>query len=235
MKRLLIYITTLCFLNSCLSSNEKKVLDISIVDFSNKINTNAGIILDVRTIDEINNGHIENASFIDFYDENFKEKATWINKDLPVYVYCHAGGRSKKAAEILIDLGQKEVYNIVGGYSDWIEKGYKVVNQGKELSFASKTYSNDEIENVINQNERVLLVFKTPWCLPCKKLKPVLDTLLIQYPDLNFIDINMDVNKSLASHFSVLSVPTMFYFHDKSLEFTHTGFIELKDLAIQLK
>ena len=82
-------------MNSCLSSNEKKVLDISIVDFSNKINTNAGIILDVRTIDEINNGHIENASFIDFYDENFKEKATWINKDLPVYVYCHAGGRSK--------------------------------------------------------------------------------------------------------------------------------------------
>ena len=199
-------------MNSCLSSNERKVLDISTVDFSNKINTNTGIILDVRTIDEINNGHIENASFIDFYDENFKEKATWINKDLPVYVYCHAGG-----------------------YSHWIEKGYKVVNQGKELSFASKTYSNDEIENVINQNERVLLVFKTPWCLPCKKLKPVLDTLLIQYPDLNFIDINMDVNKSLASHFSVLSVPTMFYYHDKSLEFTHTGFIELKDLLTQLK
>ena len=119
------------FLSSCLSSNEK-VLDISTVDFSSKINTNAGIILDVRTIDEINNGHIENASFIDFYDENFKEKAAWINKDLPVYVYCHAGGRSKKAAEILIDLGQKEVYNIVGGYSDWIEKGYKVVNQGKD-------------------------------------------------------------------------------------------------------
>ena len=47
MKRLLIYITTLCFLNSCLSSNENKVLDISTVDFSSKINTNAGIILDV--------------------------------------------------------------------------------------------------------------------------------------------------------------------------------------------
>ena len=166
-------------MNSCLSSTEKKVLDISAVDFSSKIITNPGIILDVRTVDEINKGHIENASFIDFYDENFNEKATWINKDLPVYVYCHAGGRSKKAAEILIDLGQKEVYNITGGFSDWIEKGYKVVNQGKELSFASKTYSNDEIENVINQNERVLLVFKTPWCLPCKKLKPVLDTLLI--------------------------------------------------------
>ena len=58
-------------MNSCLSSIEKKVLDISAVDFSSKIITNPGIILDVRTVDEINNGHIENASFIDFYDENF--------------------------------------------------------------------------------------------------------------------------------------------------------------------
>ena len=66
MKRLLIYITTLCFLNSCLSSNEKKVLDISAVDFSSKIITNPGIILDVRTVDEINKGHIENASFIEY-------------------------------------------------------------------------------------------------------------------------------------------------------------------------
>ena len=76
-----------------MSSNGKKVIDISITDFSNKINSKEVIILDVRTIDEINNGHLENASFIDFYDENFREKATWINKDMPVYVYCHAGGR----------------------------------------------------------------------------------------------------------------------------------------------
>ena len=124
MKRLLTYITTLCFLNSCLSSGEKKVLDISAFDFSSKIITNPGIILDVRTVDEINNGHIENASFIDFYDENFNEKAAWINKDLPVYVYCHAGGRSKKAAEILMDLGQKEVYNITGGFSVWNDNGF---------------------------------------------------------------------------------------------------------------
>ncbi|GIR58003.1 MAG: hypothetical protein CM15mP65_05840 [Crocinitomicaceae bacterium] len=48
MKRLLIYITTLCFLNSCLSSTEKKVLDISAIDFSSKIITNPGIILDVE-------------------------------------------------------------------------------------------------------------------------------------------------------------------------------------------
>ena len=131
MKRVLVYIIVLFVFTSCLSSNEGKVEDISTVNFSSKIITNPGIILDVRTVGEINNGHIENASFIDFYDENFNEKAAWINKDLPVYVYCHAGGRSKKAAEILMDLGQKEVYNITGGFSEWNDNGFKVVNQVK--------------------------------------------------------------------------------------------------------
>ena len=234
MKRLLIYIIVLFVFTSCLSSNEGKVEDISTVDFSSKIITNPGIILDVRTVDEINNGHIENASFIDFYDENFNEKAAWINKDLPVYVYCHAGGRSKKAAEILIELGQKEVYNITGGFSEWNDNGFKVVNQGKELIFSSKTYSSEEIENVINQNKNVLLVFKTPWCLPCKKLVPVLNELKELYPQTYVLELNMDANKELAALHNVSSIPTLIYYKNNILIRSHKGFIALNDLILLL-
>ena len=222
-------------MNSCLSSTEKKVLDISAVDFSSKIITNPGIILDVRTVNEINNGHIENASFIDFYDENFNEKAAWINKDLPVYVYCHAGGRSKKAAEILIDLGQKEVYNITGGYSEWKDNGFKVINQGKELSFKSKTYSSDEIESVINQNKSVLLVFKTPWCLPCKKLVPVLNELKKLYPQTYVLELNMDTNSQIAKYYDVSSIPTLLYFYNNTLSKKHTGYISVNGLKVYIK
>ena len=222
-------------MNSCLSSTEKKVLDISAVDFSSKIITNPGIILDVRTVDEINNGHIENASFIDFYDENFNEKAAWINKDLPVYVYCHAGGRSKKAAEILIDLGQKEVYNITGGFSDWNDNGFKVVNQGKELSFTSKTYSSEEIENVISQNKNVLLVFKTPWCLPCKKLVPVLNELKELYPQTYVLELNMDTNSQIAKYYDVSSIPTLLYFYNNILSKKHTGYVSVNGLEAIIK
>ena len=222
-------------MNSCLSSTEKKVLDISAVDFSSKIITNPGIILDVRTVDEINKGHIENASFIDFYDENFNEKATWINKDLPVYVYCHAGGRSKKAAEILIDLGQKEVYNITGGFREWNDNGFKVVNQGKELSFKSKTYSSDEIESVINQNKSVLLVFKTPWCLPCKKLIPVLNELKELYPQTYVLELNMDTNSQIAKYYDVSSIPTLLYFYNNTLSKKHTGYISANGIEDIIK
>ena len=222
-------------MNSCLSSGEKKVLDISAFDFSSKIITNPGIILDVRTVDEINNGHIENASFIDFYDENFNEKAAWINKDLPVYVYCHAGGRSKKAAEILMDLGQKEVYNITGGFSDWNDNGFKVVNQGKELSFTSKTYSSEEIKNVISQNKNVLLVFKTPWCLPCKKLAPVLNELKELYPQTYVLELNMDTNSQIAKYYDISSIPTLLYFYNNTLSKKHTGYISVNGLKAFIK
>ena len=188
----------------------------------------------MRTVNEINNGHIENASFIDFYDENFNEKAAWINKDLPVYVYCHAGGRSKKAAEILIELGQKEVYNITGGFSEWNDNGFKVVNQGKELIFSSKTYSSEEIENVINQNKNVLLVFKTPWCLPCKKLVPVLNELKELYPQTYVLELNMDANKELAALHNVSSIPTLIYYKNNILIRSHKGFIALNDLTLLL-
>ena len=222
-------------MNSCLSSSEKKVLDISAVDFSSKIITNPGIILDVRTVGEINNGHIENASFIDFYDENFNEKVAWINKDLPVYVYCHAGGRSKKAAEILIDLGQKEVYNITGGYSEWNQNGFKVINKGKELSFKSKTYSSVEIESVINKNENVLLVFKTLWCLPCKKLIPVLEEFKQQNKETFVLQLDMDANSEIAKHYGVTSIPTILYFENNTLSKKYTGYISVYDLTALIK
>ena len=235
MKRLFIYISVLFFFTSCLSSNEGKVVDISIVDFSSIIEKKAGIILDVRTIDEINNGHIENASFIDFYDKNFKEKAAWINKDLPVYVYCHAGGRSKQAAEILIDLGQKEVYNIAGGFSEWNKNGFKVINRGKELSFKSKTYSSDEIGSFISQKENVLLVFKTPWCLPCKKLTPELNKFKQQNTEIFVLEINMDANSEIAKHYDVTSIPTLLYFEKNVLANRHAGFLPLNDLINFIK
>ena len=136
--------------------------------------------------------------------------------------------------KILMDLGQKEVYNITGGFSEWNDNGFKVVNQGKELSFTSKTYSSEEIENVISQNKNVLLVFKTPWCLPCKKLVPVLNELKELYPQTYVLELNMDANKELAALHNVSSIPTLIYYKNSILTRSHKGFISLNDLTLLL-
>ena len=51
-----------------LGSIEAQVVhNVSVVEFNNLINSNEGIVLDVRTINEVNEGHIKDATNIDFY------------------------------------------------------------------------------------------------------------------------------------------------------------------------
>jgi rhodanese-related sulfurtransferase len=76
-------------------------------------------LIDVRTPEEYNNGTIENAENINFYDDNFNEQLSGLDKSLPTFVYCQAGGRSFKAMEVMCELGFKMVYELEGGYSNW--------------------------------------------------------------------------------------------------------------------
>lgn len=76
-------------------------------------------LLDVRTPNEVNQGSIKTAIFINYFDEDFKEQSLEkLNKTKPVYLYCRTGNRSGKAAKILKENGF-EVYNVLGGYTKW--------------------------------------------------------------------------------------------------------------------
>ena len=195
---------------------------------------NPGVLLDIRTPEEVSKGFLKNASFINFYDENFLQKASWVKKNQPIYVYCHAGGRSSKAAEMLIELGFREVYNLVGGYSKWVEDGYLVEKGLKNIKGPnSKFFSKQEIDVILQTKESVVLVFKTPWCLPCKKLDAVLDSFSKNRPTWEVLKINMDTNKDLAEYYEVKSVPTLLFFKDSKQLSSHIGFINFEDLLLE--
>lgn len=76
------------------------------------------IILDVRTPEEYQEGHIEDAVLIpvDILEEVAEDKLT--DKDTAIFVYCRSGRRSVNAANILVNLGYRNVYNL-GGIVDW--------------------------------------------------------------------------------------------------------------------
>ena len=76
------------------------------------------IILDVRTKEEYEEKHIEDAINIPL-DEI--EKTTKLkDKEQLIFVYCKSGNRSKQASEILANLGYTNIYDI-GGISTWYE------------------------------------------------------------------------------------------------------------------
>ncbi len=76
------------------------------------------VILDVRTRDEYDQGHIPGAILIP--DTQIKEKAEEVltDKNQLILVYCRSGRRSKLAAEALVELGYTNIREF-GGIIDW--------------------------------------------------------------------------------------------------------------------
>ena len=68
------------------------------------------IIIDVRTPQEFESGHVESAINIEWQDITSVENR--INKDNRIFLYCRSGNRSQKATDILIDIGYKDVINL---------------------------------------------------------------------------------------------------------------------------
>jgi rhodanese-related sulfurtransferase len=85
------------------------------------------IILDVRTAGEFATGYIEDAIMIDFNSPDFKAKIDKLNRDKKYLVYCRSGNRSSQAVKIMLDLGFEDVYEMIGGITQWVAKGYPTV------------------------------------------------------------------------------------------------------------
>jgi phage shock protein E len=84
-----------------------------------------GIIIDVRTQDEYEQGSLQDALIgYNFSSGEFEEKLDSLDKDKTYYLYCASGNRSGKAARLMTEKGFKNVNNL-GGYSDLLEAGFE--------------------------------------------------------------------------------------------------------------
>lgn len=108
--------------NNKKSSAESKTIsfiNISAEEGKKRLDSEKGIILlDVRTKEEYDTGHIKGSILIPV--DNLKEEAPKNLRDTNavIFVYCRSGNRSVTAADILVNLGYKKVYNL-GGIINW--------------------------------------------------------------------------------------------------------------------
>jgi len=112
------------------------------------------IILDVRTQDEYYEGHLEKALLIPVDD--LEKVVDELPKDKPIIVYCRSGVRSRKAAEILVDNGFSQVYDM-GGILKWQEEGFPVIVEEGAVS-AIEFITVDESYEVFLNNEDYLFI-----------------------------------------------------------------------------
>jgi rhodanese-related sulfurtransferase len=76
------------------------------------------ILLDVRTKEEYDTGHIKESMLIPVDSLKQEAEGKLKDKEAPIFVYCRSGNRSTAAAKILVELGYKNVYNL-GGINKW--------------------------------------------------------------------------------------------------------------------
>jgi len=82
------------------------------------------MLLDVRTPKEYAAGHIQGATLIPV--QVLAERLNEVPHDKQVYVYCHSGTRSARAAKLLAANGFTNIENVVGGIVAWNNAGYPV-------------------------------------------------------------------------------------------------------------
>ena len=84
-------------------------------------------LLDLRTPEEFATGHLKNATLMNFYDADFRERLLTMNRHQPTILYCRSGNRSGQALEIMRELGFRNVYDMQGGIMAWQRAGYLVL------------------------------------------------------------------------------------------------------------
>lgn len=111
--------------NTIAISQEKKVITLISPKELNGKNKEIQLV-DVRTPDEYADGHIKNAKNINFFDDNFADQMSKLDKSKEIYVYCRSGKRSGKASKQLEEMGFTKVYDLQGGFLNWQKNNLEV-------------------------------------------------------------------------------------------------------------
>lgn len=79
-------------------------------------------LIDVRTVEEFNEQHIEGAQNL-IFDEDFEEKIKQLDSTKTIVVYCQTANRSKVCSELLEKNGFQKIIELKGGLDQWILEG----------------------------------------------------------------------------------------------------------------
>ncbi|UOK43860.1 MULTISPECIES: thioredoxin domain-containing protein [Flavobacterium] len=227
--KILAILTIALFFSNC--SKGQNAETISVADFETKLSaTENAQLLDVRTVGEYTEGHLDKAKNIDWNGNSFETEVQKLDKSKPVFVYCLVGGRSKKAADKLKDMGFTTVYNMDGGYMKWSEahpKSQKIADAGM-----TKT----DYEKLIASDKTVVIDFYAEWCGPCKKMAPYLTKMEKEYQGkAKIIRVDADKNKALFNELGYQELPVVIVFKDGKETWKKKGFVSEEELKAQLK
>jgi len=106
--------------------NQPDYGDVSVDKAAELIESNPDlVIIDVRSVEEYLEGHIEGAISIPL--DSLPCYVEELGSEKDILVYCRNGVRSTQAIMLLKEAGFKRLYHMVDGVDGWVEQGYSLV------------------------------------------------------------------------------------------------------------
>jgi thioredoxin len=217
------------------STGEKIYQTVSVEKFSQLLEQNASaFIIDVRTPQEFNSGHIAGAANVDFYDATFKTVLSKLDKSRKVLVYCKSGGRSSSAMEMMKEMGFSEVYNLDGGMLAWSNANQPIENAN--TATATTGMSEEQYLQKVAEQPLVLVDFNAVWCGPCKKMMPIIEKIVAdQQGKLTLMKVDADENPDLMRAKKIQGIPYFELYKGGKLVWSTMGMTDEATIVEQLK
>jgi thioredoxin 1 len=70
-----------------------------------------------------------------------------------------------------------------------------------------------------------LIHFTADWCMPCKKLTPIIEKFLSENKDIEYTRIDVDIDFNIAEQYNIMSVPTLISKVDGKIYDRATGLV----------
>lgn len=208
-----------------------QIENVSVDAFKTLVDNGDGILLDVRTPDEVAQGKIPGASVLNIYDEDFERKLNYMQKDKPIYVYCRSGGRSSQAAKTMSENGFSKVYNLLGGIGAWNKAELPLEKTETETAKRSPMISPSDFARTIASSRIALIDFQTLWCAPCKQMEPIVDSLESEFKGkATVLRVDVDANPAIATKYAIQGVPVFILFVKGEEKWRHSGIISREAL-----
>jgi rhodanese-related sulfurtransferase len=223
MKKYLLIALSILFI----ACNAQTNMQLNAIEFESALTKDSTIqLLDVRTSEEFKSGHLKNALWADWNnDQEFERRIGFINKNNPVYVYCLSGGRSASAAAALRKKGYKNVMELKGGINAWRSNNKTVIGESNENNMTIEAY-----DIAVKKDSIVLVDFGAPWCPPCKTMEPILQDLLKKYNQVHLLKVDGGKDLNILKKYAVTALPVFIVYKNGKEIWRKDGVCTLQEL-----